>query len=201
MTVKAEDFYEVIKKRRSIRQYKPISLSRELVERVVKAGLYAPSGKNRQNWRFFIVQDDKRDQYLKHSQESWQPLKELLKQRLKPSLYEFTERFFYTLGGAPVIIFCYSQNSSEEKHLTSVGSVYMAVQNIVTAAQLEGLGTCTMGAPLEIKNTVDQFLGVTERADYKSGDLQLLCAITLGYPDHEPPTAARQIEDRIHWVD
>lgn len=200
MTVKAEDFYELLKKRRSIRQYKTIEVPQELIERVVQAGLYAPSGKNRQNWRFFIVQGEKRNQYLAHSQKSWLPLRDVLKQRLKPSLYEFTERFFYTLGGAPVIIFCYSQNTADEKHLTSVGSVYMAVENIVLAAQLEGLGTCTMGAPLEIQKEVDEFLGVTSRDDYKRGELQLLCAITLGYPNHEPPSAPRQLEDRIHWV-
>jgi nitroreductase len=76
----------------------------------------------------------------------------------------------------------------------------MAVENINLAAVAEGLGTCTMGAPLEIKEDVDRFLGVTELPEYKAGELELLCGVVLGYPDHEPPKAPRQIEGRITWI-
>lgn len=121
--------------------------------------------------------------------------------RLKPSLYDFTERFFYTLGDAPVLVFAYSQNSPEERHYTSIGSVYMAVQNINLASQVEGLGCCTMGAPLEIQKEVDEFLGVTDLPEYKAGELELLCGLVIGYPDHVPPKPARQIEQRITWLE
>lgn len=196
-----EEFYQIIENRRSIRKYKPDPIPKATIERILRAGMNAPSGKNRQNWRFIVVQGKKRDDYLSYSQKSWLNIKEILKTRLKPSLYEFTERFFYTLGDAPVIIFCYSNNSPDEKYLTSIGSVYMAAENINLAALVEGLGTCTMGAPLEIKNDVDQFLGITELQEYKNGELELLCAITLGVPDHTPPKAARQTEGRITWLE
>ena len=171
-----------------------------MIERVLAAGLHAPSGKNRQNWRFFVVTGEKRDAYLSYSQKSWAGIKDILQKRLKPSLYEFTERFFYTLGDAPVLVFCYSHNSSEEHELTSLGSVYMAVENINLACLVEGLGCCTMGAPLEISDEVDQFLGVTDLLEYKAGELQLLCGIVIGYPDHNPPKAPRQTEGRITWL-
>ena len=44
------------------------------------------------------------------------------------------------------MILCYSHNSPDEKYLTSIGSVYMAVENLNIAAVAEGLGGCTMGA-------------------------------------------------------
>lgn len=194
------EFYSIIESRKSIRKYKKQEVPKEVLERILSAGLHAPSGKNRQNWRFFVVQGKKRDDYLNLSQKSWLNIKDILQQRLKPSLYQFTERFFYTLGDAPVLIFCYSHNTPEEKYLTSIGSVYMAVENINLAATFEGLGCCTMGAPLEIKQEVDQFLGVTELPEYKAGELELLCGLVLGYPDHEPPKASRQLEDRITWI-
>ena len=68
------------------------------------------------------------------------------------------------------------------------------------ACFVEGLGCCTMGAPLEIKNEVDEFLGVNKLEEYKNGELELLCALVLGYPDHEPPKAPRQIEGRVTWL-
>lgn len=196
-----EEFYKLIESRKSIRKYKNLPVPRDVIERVLSAGAHAPSGKNRQNWRFFVVQGKKRDEYLKYSQKSWLGIKGVLQARLKPSLYEFTERFFYTLGEAPVIIFCYSQNTSEERYHTSIGSVYMAVENMNLACLVEGLGSCTMGAPLEIKEEVDRFLGVTDREDYKKGELELLCALVMGYPDHAPPKAPRQTEDRVHWLE
>ncbi len=199
--MKKEEFYQLIESRKSIRKYKPDLPPKEVIERILQAGLHAPSGKNRQNWKFFVVTGAKRDEYLKYSQKSWLGIKDILQERLKPSLYQFTERFFFTLGDAPVIIFCYSHNTPEERYHTSIGSVYMAVENMNLAALVEGLGTCTMGAPLEIKEDVDRFLGVTDLPEYKAGELELLCAVVLGYPDHEPPKAARQTEGRIVWLD
>lgn len=195
-----EDFYKLVESRKSIRKFKPDLPSREVLDRILMAGMHAPSGKNRQNWRFFVVTGKKLDEYLSYSQKSWLGIKDILQQRLKPSLYEFTERFFYTLGDAPVVIFCYSSNSPDERHYTSIGSVYMAVENMNLAALVEGLGTCTMGAPLEIKEDVDKFLGVADLPEYKEGQLELLCALVLGYPDHQPPKAARQLEGRVTWL-
>lgn len=195
-----EDFYRLLESRRSIRKFKKDLPSKETIERILEAGMQAPSGKNRQNWRFFVCTGKKRDEYLEYSKKSWLSLKDVLQKKLKPSLYDFTERFFFTLGDAPVIIFCYSMNTAEEKYLTSVGSVYMAVENINLAALVEGLGSCTMGAPLEIKKEVDQWLKITDLPEYKAGELELLCAVVLGYPDHSPPKAPRQHGGRVVWM-
>ena len=195
-----EDFYKLLESRKSIRQFKNQEVPQEVVERILQAAMHAPSGKNRQNWKFFVVQGTKKDEYLKYSQKSWLGIKDILKQRLKPSLYDFTERFFYTLGNAPVLIFAYSHNSADERHYTSIGSVYMAVQNINLACLVEGLGCCTMGAPLEIADEVSKFLGVDQLQEYKKGELELLCGVVLGYPDHEPPKAKRQTDGRIIWI-
>ncbi len=195
------DFYTLLENRKSIRKFKTTPIPREVLERLLSGALQAPSGKNRQNWRFYVVQGKKRDDYLKYSQKSWLGIKDILKERLKPSLYDFTERFFYTLGDAPVLIFAFSHNSEDEKYLTSIGSVYMAVENLNLACVAEGLGCCTMGAPLEIKDDVIQFLGLRDHPDIKSGQLELLCGLVLGYPDHNPPKAPRVIQDRIHWLD
>lgn len=199
--INTDDFYKIIKARKSIRQFKPDEPSRAQINRIIEAGMHAPSGKNRQNWRFFVIHGKKRDEYLKYSQKSWESIKDVLQERLKPSLYEFTERFFYTLGNAPIVIFAYSQNTPEEKYLTSVGSVYMAVENMNLACVAEGLGSCTMGAPLEIKKDVDEFLGMPKLREYREGKLELLCALAIGIPAHDPPKAPRQEAGRVTWME
>ena len=195
-----DEFYQLLKSRKSIRQFKPTPIPKDVIERVLEGATHAPSGKNLQNWRFYVLQGKMRDEYVKLSQKSWLGLKDVLEKKLKPSLYQFTERFFFTLGDAPVVVVCYSLNDPQERYHTSIGSVYMAVENMNLAALVEGLGSCTMGAPLEIREEVDQFLGVTELQEHKDKRLELLCAVVLGYPDHEPPKAPRQTEGRIHWL-
>lgn len=185
--------YELIRNRRSIRKYKPEPVPRKIIERLLEAAMWAPSGKNIQNWHFFVLQGRYRDEYLQYSQKAWDAIRPTLERRLKPSLYEFTQRFFYTLGDAPVIIFAYSKPDPDENNQTAMGGVYMAVQNLLLAAEAEGLGTCPMGSPLEVKEEVNRFLRV------EGTDLELICGITLGYPDHAPPAAPRQ-SDRVTWL-
>jgi hypothetical protein len=195
-----DEFYRLLEARRSIRKFKPDPVPREVVQRVLDAAMQAPSGKNRQNWRFFVLQGEARDQYVTLSQKSWLGIKDVLEKRLKPSLYQFTERFFFTLGEAPVVILCYSINDKEERYHTSIGSVYMAVENLNLACVAEGLGCCTMGAPLEIREDVDKFLKVDQRPEYRAGEMELLCGIVLGWPDHDPPKAPRLSQGRVEWM-
>lgn len=201
MTSDAAAFYQLLEKRRSIRKFKTDPVPDDVLERILAAGLQAPSGKNFQNWKFYVLRGTKRDQYVEMSKKTWTSIQPVLEKQLKPSLYKFTERFFFTLGDAPVVIVCYSNSNPQERYHTSIGSVYMAVENINLACFAEGLGCCTMGAPLEIKTEIDRFLGADQLAEHQAGQLELLCAVVLGYPDHEPPKAPRQLEGRIVYLD
>ncbi|HUU82539.1 MAG TPA: nitroreductase family protein [Phycisphaerae bacterium] len=60
--VAARGFYETIRKRRSVRMFCDKPVSRETIEWMVRSAGSAPSGANKQPWRFVCVQD--RD--LKH---------------------------------------------------------------------------------------------------------------------------------------
>ncbi|PIR17999.1 MAG: nitroreductase [Deltaproteobacteria bacterium CG11_big_fil_rev_8_21_14_0_20_49_13] len=52
-------FIELVKKRRSIRKFKPDPVSNEQVMQVLETARLAPSGNNSQPWRFVIVRDEK----------------------------------------------------------------------------------------------------------------------------------------------
>ncbi|HHH76129.1 MAG TPA: NAD(P)H nitroreductase, partial [Phycisphaerae bacterium] len=51
------EYYDVVKKRRSVRKFTDESVPRESLERIAQAGLDAPSGLNLQNRHFVIVDD------------------------------------------------------------------------------------------------------------------------------------------------
>lgn len=169
-------------------------IPKETLNRILEAGTWAASGKNLQNWRFFVLRGEKRNNYLKHSQKSWLAIKDVLEKRLKPSLYKFTERFFYTLGDAPVVLIAFAEINDQDHPQTQIGNVYLAIQNIVLAAESEGLGTCIMGSPLEVEDEIRKFLDI-ERKDWK-----LVCGLTIGYPAHTPPAPPRRINDVITFI-
>jgi nitroreductase len=47
---------EAISRRRSIRKFKDAPVPREMIERVLSAAVLALSAKNRQPWRFVVLQ-------------------------------------------------------------------------------------------------------------------------------------------------
>ena len=48
-------FFEAVRTRRSVRDFSPEPVSRELIELAVRAACTAPSGANKQPWRFVAV--------------------------------------------------------------------------------------------------------------------------------------------------
>jgi len=53
---------ETIKARRSVRQFKKEPVSDDLLNQILESGLWAPSGKNNQPWKFAVIRDPKRQE-------------------------------------------------------------------------------------------------------------------------------------------
>jgi len=54
------DIWTAIKNRRSIRSFTATPLEKnKLRDLILKAGIWAPSGGNAQNWRFIVITDQK----------------------------------------------------------------------------------------------------------------------------------------------
>ncbi|MFH1594744.1 MAG: nitroreductase family protein, partial [Pseudomonadota bacterium] len=58
------DLYEAIHHRRSHRLYKPEIPPREVLERVIEAALWAPSGTNAQAWEITVMAGKVRDEFV-----------------------------------------------------------------------------------------------------------------------------------------
>jgi nitroreductase len=51
------EFYDVVEKRRTIRDFTDQPVDREVVERILSAGMKAPSNDHLRNWEFVVVTD------------------------------------------------------------------------------------------------------------------------------------------------
>ena len=55
----AEHFYELAKRRQSIRKFSARKISKEKIYKILRCAIEAPSSCNRQSWRFLIIRDKK----------------------------------------------------------------------------------------------------------------------------------------------
>ena len=152
------EFYEVIKTRRSFRSYKPDTPDQGTVNRLLEAVRTAPSGSNRQPWKFVLVTDP------------------ALRKRLVAACGN--QRF---VGEAPIVaVACgydieYNRGGymGDKAFLVDLS---IAFTHLILAARAEGLGTCWIG---DFENEeVKEILGVPE-------DWQIVAVTPLGYPRGE----------------
>jgi nitroreductase len=183
------DLYEAIEGRRSIRKFKKTPISRKLMEKIFDVALWAPSGMNRQSWKFYVVAGESKEELVRICSGSIQNLEPFLKKIFteKPKVVEATRDFFRTLGNAPIVVCAYFE-PSRLKDATGYQNVAAAIQNLLLVAHSEGLGSCWMTGPVYMEDEIDRFLGVD--------NLNLVAVIPMGYPDETPPAPPRR-PDRI----
>jgi nitroreductase len=158
------DVFEAIMNRRSIRRYKTDDVPRELTEKILDAGRWAPSGSNIQPWKFIVVEDKK--------------MLDLIR-KVSPGY----------LGETPLAILVCSDREKEYKtggvlgrDYMSVADCSMAVENMLLAAHALGLGTCVVKSFSRI--AVKEFLEIPEKIEP-----ELL--VIVGYSSHVPAPPAR----------
>jgi nitroreductase len=185
------DLYEAIKGRRSVRKFKSTPVPKDLIEKIFEVSLWAPSGMNRQNWKFFVLAGERKEELVSISSTSFQYLEPQLQQLYaeKPKIIESTRRFFKRLGEAPIVVCAYFEPANMED-VTSFQNVAAAIQNLLLVAHAEGLGTCWMTGPVTVANEISRFLGVK--------NMTLVAITPMGYPDETPKVPPRKPERVVY---
>ena len=173
------DLYEAIHNRRSHRLYRPEMPPREALERVVHAGLWAPSGMNTQCWEITVLAGKARNGLVDLINLSLKKLVPIMQQAgVTETSQQRVAAFFKDLGGAPVVI-AVTITKWEAPGAGNFQSGAALMQNMLLAAHAEGLGTCWMTAGSLVEKEVLEYLG--------KPDQQLLAITPIGYSAKEPP--------------
>ncbi|MEA2090224.1 MAG: nitroreductase family protein [Thermoproteota archaeon] len=130
------EVFEAIRKRRSIRKYKPEPVSEEKLKIILEAARLAPSGKNRQPWQFVVVRNPERKKAVGRAANN---------------------QMFITDAG--VIIAALGDPAASPNGFKR--DPVIAVEHMVLAAASLGYGTCWIGAFDEKK--VKRILGIPEK--------------------------------------
>ncbi|MEO0098222.1 MAG: nitroreductase family protein, partial [candidate division WOR-3 bacterium] len=159
------EFYEVIKRRRSVRSYKRDPIPEEVLNRILEAGRLAPSAKNLQPWRFLVIRD-----------------REII-ERLVPAMRN--QRF---IAEAPILLGVVALEKEAWGRMGGYWASYpvdcaIALEHIILAATAEGLGTCWIGAYDEKE--------VAKILNLKEGE-KPIAFTPLGYPKELPQERGRK---------
>ena len=160
--------------RRSIRKYLDKSVEHEKLEVVVRAGINAPSGMNRQPWIVRVVEDQKliADVTEVYKQENAEMVKR-------------DKDFKNMFRNAPnLICVCTPANGGGELDAGLLG------ENMMLAAQSLGLGTCCLGGPVRFLLSNEKCKFFLDRLDIPA-DYKLNYIIAIGYPDEQPEAKPR----------
>ena len=168
--------------RRSIRKYLDKPVEHEKLEVIVRAGINAPSGVNRQPWIVRVVEDQKliADVTEVYKQENAEQVKR-------------DKGFKNMFRNAPnIICVCTPANGGGELDAGLLG------ENIMLAAQSMGLGTCCLGGPVRFLLSNEKCKFFLDRLDIPA-DYKLNYIIAIGYPD-EQPDAKRRDASKVKFI-
>ena len=160
--------------RRSIRKYLDKPVEHEKLEAVVKCGINAPRGMNRQPWIVRVVEDQK----------LIADVTEVFKQE-NPEQVARDKDFKNMFRNAPnLICVCTPANGGGELDAGLLG------ENMMLAAQSMGLGTCCLGGPVRFLLSNEKCKFFLDRLDIPA-DYKLNYILAIGYPDEQPDAKPR----------
>lgn len=164
---------EALIKRRSIRKYKEQDIDKKDLEKIIEAGCVAPSAHNRQPWEIVVVKENKKkivDCMVSYTEEHPED--------------ESILRTAQTIDRANTLFLVYCTSHEQYKYdLLSMGAF---IENMLLKATELGVGTVWIGNVCPMSKEIEQSLEID------SSDKELVSAVALGYPEHEPRELERK---------
>lgn len=149
------DLFDAIRSRRSVRAFRPDPVPRELLEQVLEAARWGPSGLNNQPWRFHVVRDAS----------------------VLEGLAGLT-RYGHVLRSARAAIAVFLDGEASYHRDKDCQGVGACLQNLLLAAHGLGLGACWLGEILNRRQEVERLLGTPAACE-------LMAVVALGFPARE----------------
>ena len=189
-----KDIIEIIKTRRSVRDYKEDPVSVEDIKFLIDCARYAPSGMNTQPWSFLVIQD--KEMIYKLSEEGKKAMILLAGQivndpRKVPgfisSLKTKGNNLFHN---APLLVIILGN----KKSVTADWDCAMAAQNMMLAAHSIGIGSCWIGLALPALMDEKILKDLGAPSGYKA-----VAPLIFGYPQDKTIMPERN-EPEVKWI-
>lgn len=203
------DFYKVLEKRRTYRDFSEREVSDEILERIISAAFKAPTNDHLRQLEFVVVRG--RENIARVTAplaKNMEAFKDLVFEVDESGDKDKMEMFADALpkqqkmlmeSGLLIIPFfrqmtCPLLKPAEQSSLNYFASAWCALENMLLAATAEGLGAVFHIPVSDEAEQIKKIVHVPEGYEF-------LCLLTVGYPAPNaflPKQKAIKVEDRIH---
>jgi nitroreductase len=200
------EFYEVIEKRRTCRDWQDKDVALSTIKRIINAGLKAPSNNHLREWAFIVLHTpEEKAKALRFTKaavaefEKNNPLSSL-PDKIQHNMYAYAMPRQYTmLFDAPYVIIplfkADTLRADSVDELNAFASIWCVIENIFLAATAEGLGY-SMSVPVGAEGP-----SVCKELNVPAGYLMPVF-IGIGHPDNRAPQMKQHTctaEEKIHF--
>ncbi|MDD5032052.1 MAG: nitroreductase family protein [Patescibacteria group bacterium] len=169
-------FLDLVKSRRSVRQYRNEKIPRDQIEKIIEAGVWAPSAYNQQPIKFFVLEDPAK---IKLAGEKIREIRTKAGENIRR--LELPDPTFYQ---APVVIFlCVS----EPKNKYALADAALACQNCLLQAKELNLATVVVGQATLLEESPE-----TKTKLGLPNNWEILLSFCLGITDSFPEAPKRK---------
>ncbi len=203
------DFYEVLEKRRTYRDFSDREVSNEILERVIGAAFKAPTNDHLRQLEFVVVRDRENiAKVIAPLAKNMAAFKELVaevdesddKDKMAMFADALPKQQRMLIQSGLLIIPFFRQltwpllKPAEQSSLNYFASAWCALENMLLAATAEGLETVFH---IPVSDEADKIKKIVNAPS----EYAFICLLTMGYPAENaflPKQKAIHIEDRVH---
>ena len=160
---------DVIRLRRSVRVYSDQEILDEDINKIIEAGICAPSAKNQQPWEFIVIKD-------------------------KSILNKLSEKLSPLYAKSKVTIILCQRKDGLSSPTRVAQDMSACMQNMMLEATKIGIGSCWIGTypDPERMNPLIEELNIPS-------NIEPFCGLTLGYPLNEEAFKEVKRTAKIHY--
>jgi nitroreductase len=190
--------FETLYTSRALRRFKPDPVPEEVVFQLVDAAIRAPTGHNKQDWRFVIVTEEEPKRRMQEwAERAWKLAFAEYQDEAAIDGLPRTQRLSirgvkdlaHSLAGVPLVVVVTGLRGT---HSSPGGSHFPAVQNMLLAARALGLGGSIFNLPLVGRDGLYELLGVPESNE-------IYCVVPIGYPTDKPGPLSRKPVKKVAY--
>lgn len=204
------DFYSVIEKRRTVRDFENVKIEDETIKKIIAAGMKAPTNDHMRDWHFIVITEKAviskllecipkgiSDEDMESLIKDWR-----LDDCIQQDCYRnaVPKQYKMLADASCVVIPLFKQKTNilhpdNLSHLNGLASIWCCIENIFLSATAENLA-CTLRIPLG--NEGDWARKVLQFPE----EYCMPCFIGIGKPLPDIKAAKQKpysLEERIHW--
>ncbi|MBP1715837.1 MAG: nitroreductase, partial [Deltaproteobacteria bacterium] len=207
LKISPEQMYHFLRSRRSVRTFEPREVPREMLERLVDIGRYAPTGTNIQDVEFILIQQSAQiaklsrmagmfyGRYLRKLEESQGPVPYHTARRMDSFrlYYQFAlegkDRVFR--GGQAAILV-----HGPEANAVAADNCHYALSYVILMAHALGLGTCLLRT---FVLAAEQDPEIQREITLPQGH-KLFGCVSVGFPKYKYYQMPARKEARVKWI-